>query len=273
MISLIPNPNYILLSRATNDGASLDSSMFTLILALVGLFFLILVLVFLRNRVFPLFRLWYISIVYGRYSFEFLEFFKNNNLQNPHNNCVKDEITMHFLVFFRRTKNSDDYKTSSRIEFGEIPFLMTYKKLVKLKGNPDCINITKFNDSRVKLVGYHETLQGMRMKSLHYFIDDQFVMGEYLFADLLRVKPKEIIGSISAKYLKNVSLDGDVFYITDPEGNMLNYEHNGFAINIRYLCKSNTHTNEILGSVFNFNVEDGNNFMKTLRNEELLNRF
>ena len=273
MISLIPNPNYILLSRATNDGASLDSSMFTLILALVGLFFLILVLVFLRNRLFPLLKLWYISIAYGRYSFEFLEFFKNNNLQNPHNNCVKDEITMHFLVFFRRIKNSDEHQTSSPIIFGDIPFMTTYKKLVKNKGNPDCINITKFGSCRVKLVGYNEILQGVRMKSLYYFIEDHFVMGEYLFSDLLRVKPKEIAGSISSKYLKNKLLEGDVFYLTDPAGNILNYENNGFAINIRYFYKGDNRTNEVLASVFNFDAENGNNFMKTLKNEELLNRF
>jgi len=265
--------NHFLLARTAKDSTSFDSSMLYLIMALVGIFILVLVVVFLRNRVFPLLRLWYISLVYGRYSFEFLEFFKDNNLQNPHNNCVKDEITMHFLVFFRRTKNSAEYLTQSKIEFGDIPFMSTYNHLRKIKGNPDCINITKFSDVRVKLVGYNETLQGMRMKSLHYFIGDTFIMGEYLFADLIRVKPKEIIQSISTKYLNSISPQEDVFYITDSAGNMLNYENNGFSVTIRYLHKGDAQANGILSSAFNFDNEKDIGFMKTLKNEELLNRF
>jgi len=273
LVPLHSNISAILLARTAKDSTSFDSSMLYLILALVSFFVLVIVIIFLRKRVVPLFRLWYISLVHGRYSFEFLEFFKENNLRNPHNSCVKDEITLHFMVFFRPLKNAQEYTTNTRIDFDDIPYMISEKKLFKLKGVPDCVNITTFNDARVKVVGYNETLQGMKMKSLYYFIDNQFLMGEYVFPELLRVKPVKIKETLSAKYLNKVSLDGDVFYITDNEGNKLCYEYNGFSIGIKYLYLGDTGLTQVLTNLFRNGSDGRSNFVKALHNDEMLNRF
>jgi len=251
----------------------MDPTMMYMIISLFVVFIMILGIVFLRNRLVPLFRLWYIVMVYGKFSFEFLEFFKENNLRNPHNNCIRDEITLHFSVFFKLLKNAVSYQTETLLEYGNSPFLSNYKSLVKRKGNPECINVARFGESKVKVVGYNEMLSGFKMKSLYYFVDEKLTLGEYIFAELQQIDPSQIIRSISSKYLNNIQLDADCFYITDPLGNKLNYEHNGFSINIRYLFLGNEQINEVLGYLFSNENPIIRGFGKTLKDEELLNRF
>jgi hypothetical protein len=264
---------FVILARTAKDSTSFDPSMLYLILALVGFFILILLLVFLRNRLFPLFRLAYVSMVYGRYSYEFLEFFKENDLRSPHNNCIKDEITMHFYCFYKRLRNAEEYETKTNIEFGQVPFLTRYKQMLKSKGSPQCVNVARFSDARVNVLGYNETAQGIKMKAIHYFIDDLFIMGEYSIPELQKVKTTAVTGALAAKYLNGIEPAKDVFYITDPIGNQINFENNGFSINIRYLFKGNKRANEILDSIFSNDVSNGNVTLNTSKTQELLNRF
>jgi hypothetical protein len=264
---------FVLLARTAKDSTSFDPSMLYLILALVGLFVLVLLLVLMRNRLFPLMKLIYIQSVYGRYSYEFLEFFKENDLRNPHNNCIKDEISMHFFAFYKPKKDAVYLETDTKIEFGDTPFMTSYQTIRKEKGEPDCINVSKFNDTRVKLIGYNETLQNMKMKSLFYFIGDNFIMGEYNFHDLNKVKVSNIVAPLSIKYLKGGTLESDNFFIKDPQGDRINFENNGFSITIRYLYRGDEKINQILDSVFTNLGGSNSNFINTLKHEELLNRF
>ncbi|MEI6883366.1 MAG: hypothetical protein WCO02_02665 [Bacteroidota bacterium] len=268
-----PTLNFILLARTAKDSTSFDPSMLYLILALVGLFVLVLLLVFTRARLLPLIKLGIINLRYGRYSFEFLEFFKENNLRNPHNNCIKDEISMHFFTFYKPGKNSQFFDTGTKIEFGDTPFLTTFKKMTKLKGEPECINISKFQSMRVRLIGYNETLQNMKMKTMFYFMGDRFVMGEYQFMDLNKLKTADIIAPLAVKYLKGENIVSDNFYISDQSGDKINYEHNGFTITIRYFYRGDAEVNKILDSVFGNVNDNGETLIRTMKHEELLNRF
>jgi hypothetical protein len=262
----------VLLARTSQDGG-FDSSLFYIIIALVGIFAGLLFLAFFKTRIFPLFRLWYISIVHGRFSFEFQEFFKDNNLRNPHNNCIKDEITLHFLLFYKQVPHATHVGTAVKIEFGNVPFLINYKSLAKRKGTPDCINIAWFGKSRVKVVGYYETVNSAKMRSLYYFIDDRFILGEFVFPELAKSKPEKIRGPIATKYLGGQMPAGDIFYITDSAGDMLNYENNGFSINIRYLCKADPTANQVLTGLFETTGENRPGYLRTMKDEELINRF
>ncbi len=273
MLDLIPKLSIIILARTSKDTTSIDPTMMYLVLSLMGVFVFFLILIFLRKTLIPLFNLWYIVLVYGKFSFEFLEFFKANNLRNPHNSCIRDEITMHFLVFFKHIKSAVFYSTKNFLEYGETPFLISYKLLVKKMGNPECINITRFSESKVRVVGYNEIFNGINMKSLYYFIDEKFVMGEYLFSDVHRADPDNIISMLSAKYLDKKEIISDCFYIIDPSGNKLNYENNGFSVNIRYLFLGDERINGILESIFLDGNTSGLGFRKAMKHEELLNRF
>jgi hypothetical protein len=240
--------------------------------ALIALFLLVLVILFSGNWLFRLIRLRYISLIYGKFSHEFLNFFKDNNLLSPYNSCIKDEITSHFLVFYRRIKNSQEFQTITPIDYGEIPFMAGCKYLFKRKGNPDCINVTTFNGVKFMVVGYNETLQGVKMKSLYFFLKDHFILGELFFSDLLRVKPENLLETFSSKYLNEIPVKEEVFYITDTKGNQLNYEHNGFSISVKYIFKGDDKVNTILSDLFSAGDNLAENNLKVLINKELLDR-
>lgn len=263
---------FILLARTAEGSNSFDWSMLYLIMALVAVFVLVILLIFVRRRIFPLLKLLYITLRYGKYSFEFLEFFKAHDLRNPHNNCIKDEITLRFLPFFKPAKNAVNHRTGKLVEFGDIAFMKPEKDLIKIKGNPACINIAKFHDSRAKVVGYHEVLEGMKMKSLYYFVDDTLIMGEYLFSDLTKAKPATLSALLSAKYLDHREVKEDTIYITDPSGNILYYEYNGFTVCMRYFFACDHRINAILASIYSITNDSAENYIKALQREEVLNR-
>jgi hypothetical protein len=269
-----PPVDFIILAKAASrDGISFDPGVFTLVFILVCFFLLLILLLFTRARLFPFIRLGYIRLVYGRYSYEFLDFFKANNLRNPLNNCIKDEISMHFYVFYKQKRDALSFTTGTKIEFGDIPFLTNDKHLSNIKGEPDCINVARFHETRVKLIGYNETLQNVRMKTLYYFIGKQFVMGEYYFHDLSRVRVEDILLPLTIKYLGGKEARSENFYISDPFGQRINYENNGFSITVRYIFRGDEKINRILDSVFGNAGENPNTLIRTMKHEELLNRF
>ena len=244
-----------------------------LLLSMIGLALLIILIFLLRKTIFPLIRLWYIILVHGRLSFEFIDFFKEKNLRNPVNNCIRDEITLHFMVFYHKSKTAVSLTTQQKIEFTEVPFMIRYRELRRMRGDPYCINITRFDQHRVIVVGYNDQIQKIRLKSLFYFLNDRFVLGEYLLQDTSRISTDFIAESIAAKYLEGKKPEGEMFYITDPRGNCINYEYNGFSIAVRYLYKGDPEVNEFLDSFFTKNKETEGGFFRSLREEELYNRF
>ena len=254
-------------------GGAFDGGVITLIIALVAIFGGTLLVIFFRKQVYPAFNLMYVRIFYGKYSFEFIEFFKKHDLRNPISNCIKDEITLHFSIFFKQTKDAKQFETEIPIEFKDIQFKISYKELVKTLGTPHCINIAWFNQSRVKLVGYHEKFQEKKMRSLFYFLDNKFVMGEFVFSETRRMDPTQVKEALSEKYLNGAILDGDSFYINGPQGNTLNYHDNGFFASVKYLFRGDDHLNEIMNDVFTQAEATGMAFKKAMLQEELLNRF
>ncbi|MBC8315101.1 MAG: hypothetical protein H8E51_06320 [Bacteroidetes bacterium] len=254
-------------------GGAFEGGFMTLIIALILIFVITLLVIFMRKRIFPIFYLMYVRVFRGKYSFEYLEFFKKHDLRNPLNNCIRDEITIHFSVFFKLLKEASQYKTDIPIEFKDVPYLISYRKLVKQFGTPQCINIARFNQSRVKVVGYNEKFQEKKMKSLFYFIDDQFVMGEFVFSETRRMDPTQVKEVLSQKYLDGETLKSDVIYILGPQGNMLNYHDNGFFAAVKYLYRGDDHLNEIMNNIFAQAHENGKAFKRAMIQEELLNRF
>jgi hypothetical protein len=262
----------ILLAGSLKSGSSMDPGMMYLVMVVISLFIFVILFIFLRKRVVLLVRLWYVTLLYGRYSHEFLTFFKENNLRSPINGCIKDEITLHLLVFYRKVKNAQEFLTNTNIDFGQVPFMSTTKALFNIKGKPDCMKVVTVNDSRFMVAGYNETLQGLRMKSLYFFVNGAFVMGEFSFSELMRLNPANMIKTLSSKYLNGTPVDNDVFYIRDTKGNQLNYEHNGFTVSIKYLYMSDDKTNKVLSSLST--IGELTEYDPIVPgNDELLNRF
>jgi len=243
-----------------------------LIISLLSFFLLIILLVLFRQKLIYFFQIRYLILVYGRYSFERLEYYKKNNLRSPYNTCIKDEIIIHFMVFFKKIRNATDYQSNTKINFCDIPFMSTWKSFKKLKAAPDCMNIARFTDAKVKVVGYNESWEGIRIKTLYYFLNNNFVLGEYHISESLKVNSVRVLQKISSKYLQGIELNGDVIYITDTEKNQLNFENNGFSIGIRYLYRGDEVINQLLSNLFNEGGSEGEAYKKVLQKEGYLNR-
>lgn len=260
----------IILARS---GGGFDTGFLTLVVAIIAIFLIAFLVLFLKKNTFPILNLLIIRIFKGRYSFEYLEFFKKNDLRNPLNNCIKDEITLHVSIFFKRLKGAADFTTTLPVEFKDVPFLTSYRNLVKEFGTPQCINIARFDHQRVKVVGYHETFHQKKMKSLFYFMDEKFFMGEFVFSETSRMDPTQVREGISQKYLGGRQIDSDTFYIECPDGNIMNYHDNGFFASVKYLYRGDPQINEILNRVFLLSSQNGQAFKKAMIQEDLLNRF
>jgi len=177
------------------------------------------------------------------------------------------------MVFYKKIRNAIDFQSTTKIIFSDIPFMSTWKSFKKLRAAPDCMNIARFTDAKVKVVGYNELWEGTRIKTLYYFLNDHFVLGEYHVSESLKVNSKRMLQNISSKYLQGMELKGDVIYITDPEGNQLNFENNGFSIVIRYLYQGDALTNQILNRLFTQgDAKEGETYKKVLQEEGHLNR-
>ena len=241
-------------------------------LVLLSFLLLILIFVFFRKWVVRFFRLWYISIKHGRYSYEFLIYFKNNNLISPFIACLKDQITSHFLVFNKKIKNSDEFHTNTVIDFEEIPFMVSAKNLIQRKGIPDCISAANNGEIKLLVIGYNEFIENSKMKSMYFMVDDHFVMGEFLFSNLKHTNSDTLIAILSSRYLNGAPIGKEFFYIKDIEGNQLNFENNGFSISIKYLYKGDRTTNVMMAG----SIKSGTNLFDKnlilLKNEELLDR-
>lgn len=257
----------------SGSGGAFDGGFITLVVVIVAIFAIALFAIFLKKNTFPILNLLFIRIFGGKYSFEYLEFFKEHDLRNPLNNCIKDEITLHISVFFKKLKGAAEFKTQTPIEFKDVPFLTSYKTLVNEFGTPHCINIARFGNQRVKVVGYHETFHQKKMKSLFYFLEDVFFMGEFVFSETRRMDPAQVREGIAQKYLDGKELELDTFYIEGPNGNILNFHDNGFFASVKYLYRGDTGINEILNSVFVLTIKNGQAFKNAMIQEELLNRF
>ncbi|MEI7980857.1 MAG: hypothetical protein WCI71_04340 [Bacteroidota bacterium] len=177
------------------------------------------------------------------------------------------------MVFYKKIRNAPDFVTTVNMDVGEIRFMSPYKQVRKIKGMPDCINVARMNNAKIKVVGYRENLYGTTLKSLYYFLNDHFVLGEYTISESLHLNPDPLLNQLSAKYLKGITLKEDACYIIDPGGNQINFENNGFSIWVRYLYNADKETNLLLSEMFLDNPAGRANLRKTLRNEEYLNHF
>ena len=256
-----------------SSGGAFDAGFLVLILAILSIFLLAVVFLFLRKRTFPLINLLFIRAIHGKYSFQYLEFFKKNDLRNPLNNCIKDEITLHFSYFFKILPDARFYKTDREITFEEFPFRSSYRLLIKMNGKPQCINIARFKSHKVKVVGYVDEYMKRKMKRLFYFIDDIFIMGEYIFSETHRVDPTGVRDALTEKYLGQRSVEDESFYLEGPQGNAINYHDNGFYATIKYICRSDERINSIIEAVFPEGSAGVRAFKNAMTQEELINRF
>jgi hypothetical protein len=170
----------------------------------------------------------------GQYSYEYVSVFKDNDLRSPFSPCIKDDFFSHILTYIKRDPTLKVYKTKENIQFGNTPFTLKYDDIFRSRGIPFCFNALKLKDYRILIIGYHDTIQNSKIKTIYFFANDIFIFGEYAFTNSSVSESISFSEILVNKYISESTKDIDEFFIEDNKENLIYYKDNGFEINIRY---------------------------------------
>lgn len=181
----------------------------------------------------------------GEYSTEYVNLFKGNDLRSPHLPCIKDEFIFHIMMFLKKTENVRTFKTSENIQFGNTPFSINYKDIFKRRGIPMCFNALKINDYEIKIVGYQDAVNNSKIKSIYFFVNNIFILGEYSFTDNSVAESINISKILIKKYINESLSNIEEFYIEDSKNNCIHFKDNGFERSVKYFSYMNEDAEKI----------------------------
>jgi len=228
---------------------------------------IILILVF-KIRIY----LFFIKAVKGKFSYEYVQFYKDHNIRSPFVPCLKDEILMKLIMFLDLNNRSQIFKTHLTIQFGNTKFLEPYHNIYKSKGKPICFNSLKENKIDFKVVGYRENFLEEGIKALYYFVNDKLIMGEYVFLDVSRSNSDNIIELLCKKYEIGLKVETETFYVDDDDNSQIYFENNGFDISIKYFYKKDRESIELLKNVQNNLKINKNKIQKSEYQKQLFDK-
>ncbi|MFZ4400260.1 MAG: hypothetical protein ACOYO1_09515 [Bacteroidales bacterium] len=139
------------------------------------------------------------------------------------------------------------------IQFGSTSLSITSNELFRTKGLPFCFNALIFGEYNITIIGYHETIQSTKLKSVYVFANDVFIMGEYAFTGIDKIGSQNILKTLIKKYISDSIENIDKFFIKDKNNNHIYFADNGFEISVKYFLLEDTKAKEIY-SVFSNSV-------------------
>jgi hypothetical protein len=176
-----------------------------------------------------------IRMIFGAYSYEYLNIFKKYFVRSPYQYCFRDDFISHLLFVLSKKANIPSYKSAKDIHFENTPYALKYKELLRTKGKPDCFNAFRFYNPQfeIKAVGYHNNIGGSKAVMVYYFMDDLFFMGEYIFKN-----PRtDVKSSLIGHFLDTKGIAEENFYIENSKDRIIHYQNTGFTIDIKYLSR------------------------------------
>jgi hypothetical protein len=211
---------------------------------LAAVIILILIVGFLfRKRM----KLLIVRMIYGPFSYEYLDIHKRFFIKSPYHYCFRDEFLTHLLNILFQKDGIPEYQSDHNISFDDISQSMSYKKFIQLKGDPYCFNAFKSDQPgfEIKALGYRSLVGGSKAIKVYYFMNDSFFMGEYYFKN-----PKtDIKAGISKIFLNNVGPAEDSFYIRNSKDRIILYKGSGNKVDIKYL---NLESQAIISNLKNY---------------------
>jgi len=218
-------------------------------LIIIGLIIIIIVLIIINKiRI----RLFFIKLRNGKYSHDYIQFFKDHNIRSPYDPCLKDDLLLRFLVFVEKNNKSHIFNTEKTIQFGNSVFLTNCNQIFKANGKPNCFNTIQINGLDLKVIGYRETIFENNIKALYYCVNDAYIMGEYIFSDVSRTNSDNLIELLWKKYKIKSKIDTETFYIEDENKTQIYFENNGFEISLKYMYKKNAENFKLIENELNY---------------------
>lgn len=179
-------------------------------------------------------KVFFTELIKGKYSLEYYNLFKDNGLKNPFIPCFNDEFIFHIIKYLKQNSEIKIFKTEHKIMYGNVPFSIKINDLLKTKNEPDYFTISNFDKFIVKIFGYNDDILNAKMKSLYFFVDDIFILGENVFLEYSLPDNVNIAKIIFEKYSTKLWEDIDDFFIEDVNKNVIYYSNNGFEKSIKY---------------------------------------
>jgi len=196
-----------------------------------------LILLILIIRYYRLFRLVYIKIVHGKYSYQYITLHKKLFVKSPFAYCIKDELDYRIILFLETKGKAQTLDTNEQISFGEQPFYSSMNEILSAKGELMCFNAMMHPVMRkeLRVIGFRENIFSLDMKALYYLLDNAFFMGEYVFKELNAASKDKLIDLLVKKYSLNAKPTSVPFLIKDPEDRMIMFSDTGFSVQLAYI--------------------------------------
>ena len=207
------------------------------------------------------------KLIHGEYSFKYVDLFRQNGLRSPFLRCVKVEFNFHILMFLNKDTKLKVFDTSETIQFGNASPSLTSDELLKTKGLPFCFNAFMFEEYEVIMIGYHETIQNTKFKTIYTFANGVYIMGEYCFSDIKKESTLSISKTLINKYTSDSTESLDRFYIKDKSKNYIYFADNGFDISVRYFLASDAKSKEIYSKFANSVLKTDDNYSNIIESK------
>ncbi len=224
------------------------------IIIAISVVFLLLLLGF-RKTIY----LYSIKIIFGKYSYKYIMKFRKYTNKKPHPYCFKDDFYYHILSIRNALNHDIQYKANGVFTFDGLDFSKNFKQTLLENGQPDCFTISNEKEIPLKVAGYKSRMFHSNEKTLHYFCNNHYFMGEYVFSSLADDTSKLIVETIKQEFLIDVKYSKN-FTIIDPVGNHLFFTDTGFFLSIKFFNANN----RVVKSIVDFTSETENNKLDIL---------
>lgn len=177
------------------------------------------------------------KLVFGKYSKEYYSKYKKTYHFPPYINPLKESFIPDNIELCGLINDDLDYKTDVNIDFHDVPFLSSFKSVLKYYGQPDEYVIDSIKGFEIVAASYKNMLQNTNNKILFYFFEDKLIEVEYLFCNVLKDKCRDIcLNFIHKKFISQYKTpDSDTVFIGDTNNNIIFAKWNGFDYSIKFL--------------------------------------
>jgi hypothetical protein len=190
-----------------------------------------------------------IRLIYGQYSFNYVNIHKRFYVKSPFKYCFKDDFIVHILNVLVKKQDIPTFISHQDIFFEKTPYFVDYKTFLKEKGNPKCFNAYLFNQPgfEIKALGYHSSVAGSKAIIVYYFMNDSFFMGEYIFK-----KPKtDVKAKMVEHFLDKKDMNEDNFYIENTKNRIIHFHNTGSTVDVKYLNREDQQIIDKLEKYYN----------------------
>jgi hypothetical protein len=187
-----------------------------------------------------------ISLKHGKYSYQYIKQFKRYANKSPFPYCFKDDIMPYLRLSQAKRDNTEQLRTEMNLLFEETKYQTPFLLILNKYGNPDYFNAFKIKNIELRALGYQKHVFDTKAKAVFFFLNESFVMGEYIIEDIsgidLTVIGKKLMDQTGIKQINSFQS----LFVDGKNNSSIFFYENGFSLIIRYSDLGNKQFNELI---------------------------